>query len=309
MESSGIVIIDKPAGISSAKVVALLKKKVGLRKVGHAGTLDPFATGVLICCVNQATRLARFFLHGKKTYQGSLVLGTETDTLDATGEIISTRDYSDVSVAEAEAVIQRLEGVIDQVPPVYSALKHNGVPLYKLARKGTPVQKPARQVTIFSIRVLKIDLPTIEFQVTCSAGTYIRTLCADIGRALGCGAHLAGLRRLESGGFSVDQAVSLEDLEIASSQGHQKDFLIGMSPALGAMQAVVADARISKKIQYGQPILRSEMPDKEIGLKSAHRFKGFLKIVDEQDNLLAVMDTQKNNGAYDYCCVFHPPAP
>ena len=193
IESSGMLIIDKPAGITSAKVVALLKRNAGLRKVGHTGTLDPFATGVLICCVNQATRLARFFLHGSKKYQGTLVLGTETDTLDGTGNVTATCEHTDFSVDRIESAFRRFVGAIDQVPPVYSALKHHGVPLYKLARKGTPVQKPARQVTISSLDILNIDLPKIDFQVACSAGTYIRTLCADIGTELGCGGHLQRL--------------------------------------------------------------------------------------------------------------------
>lgn len=306
IESSGMLIIDKPAGISSAKVVALLKEKAGLHKVGHTGTLDPFATGVLICCVNQATRLARFFLKGSKKYQGTLILGTETDTLDMTGKVTATCDFFDFPEEHLHSVFRRFVGEIDQVPPVYSALKINGVRLYKLARKGRPVQKSARRVMISSLEILQIDLPKIDFQVSCSAGTYIRTLCADIGRELGCGSHLQRLRRIESCGFSIDQSVTLEEMELLASQGRLKDNLICMNDAISAMKGMVADDVILKKILYGQPIMDSDLTGKWIESETKDRFNGFIKIVDIKNNLLAVMDTQKKDGLYDYCCVFHP---
>lgn len=305
-ESSGILIIDKPAGISSAKAIALLKKKAGLHKVGHTGTLDPFATGVLICCVNQATRLARFFLKGNKKYQGTLLLGTETDTLDMTGKVIATCDHFDFPEEHLHSVFRRFVGEIDQVPPVYSALKINGVRLYKLARKGRPVQKSARRVMISSLEILKIDLPKIDFQVACSAGTYIRTLCADIGRELGCGSHLQRLRRIESCGFTIDQSVTLEEIGTIVSQGRLKDSLIGMSEAIGDMKVMVADEGIKKKISYGKPITDFDLTGKWIDSETGDRLNGFIKIVDLQNNLLAVIDTLKKDGAYDYCCVFHP---
>jgi tRNA pseudouridine55 synthase len=305
-ESSGMLIIDKPAGISSAKVIALLKKKAGLHKVGHTGTLDPFATGVLICCVNQATRLARFFLKGNKKYQGTLLLGTETDTLDMTGKVIATCDHFDFPEEHLHSVFRRFVGEIDQVPPAYSALKINGVRLYKLARKGRPVQKSARRIMISSLEILKIDLPKIDFQVACSAGTYIRTLCADIGRELGCGSHLQRLRRIESCGFTIDQSVTLEEIETIVSQGRLKDSLIRMSDAIYAMKGMVADEGITKKILYGKPITDSDLTGKWIESETRDRLNGFIKIVDLQNNLLAVIDTLKKEGAYDYCCVFHP---
>jgi tRNA pseudouridine55 synthase len=306
IESSGMLIIDKPAGISSAKVVALLKEKAGLHKVGHTGTLDPFATGVLICCVNQATRLARFFLNGNKKYQGTLLLGIETDTLDMTGKVIATCDQFDFPEEHLHSVFRRFVGEMDQVPPVYSALKHNGVRLYKLARKGRPVQKSARRVMISSLEILQIDLPKIDFQVACSAGTYIRTLCADIGRELGCGSHLQGLRRIESCGVTIDQSITLEEMEMLASQGRLKDNLICMSDAISAMKGMVADDVILKKIFYGQPIMDSDLIGKWIESETKDRFNGFIKIVDIKNNLLAVMDTPKKDGLYDYCCVFHP---
>jgi tRNA pseudouridine55 synthase len=306
IESSGMLIVDKPAGITSAKVVALLKEKAGLHKAGHTGTLDPFATGVLICCVNQATRLARFFLNGNKKYQGTLLLGTETDTLDMTGKVIATCDHFNFPEGHLHSVFRRFVGEMDQVPPVYSALKHNGVRLYKLARKGRPVQKAARRVMISSLEILQIDLPKIDFEVACSAGTYIRTLCADIGRDLGCGSHLQKLRRIESCGFTINQSVTLEEIEMLASQDRLKDSLISMNDAIRAMKGMVADEVILKKILYGKPIMDSDLSGRWIEPETKDRYNGFIKIIDIKNNLLAVLDTHKKNGPYDYCCVFHP---
>ena len=207
---NGIIIIDKPAGITSAKVVARLKEIVGARKVGHTGTLDPFATGVMICCLNRATRLARFFLSGDKKYKAVLCLGEETDTQDRTGKTISVCKDLEFSDKEIRDVFKEFEGPVAQMPPVFSSLKHKGTPLYKLARQGKPVQKPARQIVIHYLKISDSDLPEIHFEVSCSSGTYIRALCADIGKRLGCGGHLKSLRRIESCGFSIDQALDLE---------------------------------------------------------------------------------------------------
>ncbi len=198
---NGVLVVDKPAGISSAKAVAIVKRLLGVRKAGHAGTLDPLATGILVCCLNRATRLAYFLLKGAKTYKAVLHLGVETDTQDATGNIITQHRNIIANEAEIRAVIKRFEGKIKQLPPVYSALKHDGVPLYKLARRGKPVQKPAREVFIKKIRIHAIDLPYIRFTVSCSTGVYIRALCADIGTTLGCGGHLKELRRVASSGL------------------------------------------------------------------------------------------------------------
>ena len=162
---NGIIIIDKPVGITSARVVSIVKKALNAKKVGHAGTLDPFAEGVLICCVNQATRLADFLLHGTKKYIAGLKLGEETDTQDVTGTVTSTVEPKNYSIETLKKVFKAFEGPLEQLPPVYSALKHKGVPLYKLARSGKPVQKPPRQVEIYSIAILDIALPLIRFEI------------------------------------------------------------------------------------------------------------------------------------------------
>ena len=181
----GILVVDKPAGISSAGVVARIKSVLKVRKAGHAGTLDPFATGVMICCINRATKLSRFFLHSRKRYEALLRLGRETDTQDSTGTVTAEADPGGIEVTELHAVFDRFKGRQKQSPPAYSALKHKGVPLYKLARRGAAVQKPPREIMVSELSIQETALPNVRFTVTCSAGTYVRTLAADIGRALG----------------------------------------------------------------------------------------------------------------------------
>jgi tRNA pseudouridine55 synthase len=308
MEKSGILIVDKPVGMTSAKVVAWVKKNADCRKVGHTGTLDPFATGVLICCINQATKLARFFLHGSKKYQGALMLGIETDTFDATGDVTATCHVTGLSAEKINSVFCRFEGEMDQLPPVYSALKHNGIPLYRLAREGRPVQKPSRRVHISSLRVLKIDLPLVHFEVSCSAGTYIRTLCSDIGKELGCGGHLKNLRRIESCGFSEDQAITMEEMEKLLKEGRLSEKLICMSDALEDMKGYIADQELMDKVLYGQPLTGKVLERTKIHSRKKDRYGKFIRIVDPENNLLAVMGIEKNSDVYDYCCVFHPSA-
>lgn len=300
MGLNGILVIDKPAGMTSARVVACVKKVLNARKAGHTGTLDPFATGVMICCVNQSTRLARFFLHGNKTYEAVLRLGVETDTQDLTGTVISKSEIRNLDEKTTGSIFKRFEGAIEQLPPVYSALKHEGVPLYKLARKGKPVQKPARRVFISSLKILDMELPKIRFEVSCSAGTYIRTLAADIGTALGCGAHLELLRRTESSGFTIEDALTLPEMESLALSGKISDRMTGMAEALQEMPNHVADDTLMKKIRYGKPITQ-----KDIILPEPVGPEGFFKVVDADNTLLAVLEDKKKADMYNYCCVFH----
>jgi tRNA pseudouridine55 synthase len=251
---SGVLVVDKPADITSARAVALLKKMTGAKKAGHAGTLDPFATGILICCLNEATKISGFFLEGDKKYRAKLHLGVSTDTQDFTGKILSTCNKLNFSGEEITAVFNRYKGDIEQIPPVYSALKHKGVPLYRLARKGRPVQKPARKVRINYLKILETNIPEIFFEVSCSGGTYIRTLCADIGRDLGCGGHLKELRRIESCGFSAIESSTMTELEELARQGNIGSRIIKMSDALKNIPGFIADDALIKRISYGNAI-------------------------------------------------------
>ncbi|MDP2645162.1 MAG: tRNA pseudouridine(55) synthase TruB [Desulfobacterales bacterium] len=248
IDLNGVIIIDKAADMTSAQVVSVVKKTLKVKKVGHTGTLDPFATGVLICCINRATKLSKFFLSGNKKYDAMLHLGIETDTQDATGKITATSDPVNFSEGEIRDACKKFEGAGMQLPPVFSALKHNGRPLYKLARKGQPVQKPARPIVIHYIKIGRIDLPFVHFEVSCSSGTYIRTLCADIGRALGCGGHLKELKRIESSGLTLNEAFSLEELKKAVFSGQISDKIISMRRAVQYLPELAADTALMEKI-------------------------------------------------------------
>jgi len=299
-ELNGILLVDKPAGISSAKVVARIKKIFGARKVGHAGTLDPFATGILVCCVNRATKLARFLLHNNKKYEAVMHLGIETDTQDSTGIVISTCDDVLFSEIKIRSVFNQFEGSIEQIPPIYSALKWKGTPLYKLARRGKPFQKAARRITIFNIEILEIHLPLIHFSISCSAGTYIRTLCSDIGKFLGCGGHLKELRRIQSGGFLITEAVKLSELENFALSEKISDRIISMSNALQDMPEHIADKGLAEKIMHGNIITKKDLRPVHIDIP-----EGFIKIVTINNDLIAVLKDIKDSNRYGYCCVLN----
>jgi tRNA pseudouridine55 synthase len=302
-ELNGIIVIDKPGDISSAGVVRFVKKMLNAEKVGHAGTLDPFAEGVLICCLNQATRLAGFLLHGEKKYVAVLKLGEETDTQDFTGTVISTSKPVDLSSQAITEVFKKFEGSIKQLPPVYSALKHKGIPLYKLARRGKPIQKPPRYVQIFSIAIQELALPLIRFEVKCSAGTYIRTLCADIGKSLGCGGHLTALKRLESSGFTLDQAISMSELEKLRNSPKLLKYLIPMADALPHMPQIRADKELVKKICHGKMISVRNLIDRD-GTARIHDTGSEIKIVDRDGDLIAILKYGDAGGHLKYRCVF-----
>ena len=295
----GVVIVDKPAGATSAKVLAGVKKLYRAKKAGHAGTLDPFATGVLVCCLNQATRLARFFLHDRKKYQGTLCLGVDTDTQDLTGRVLTEKSTDGIDGAAVQAVMDGFQGTIEQVPPAYSALKHKGTPLYRLARSGQPVQKPPRKVTIDRLTILEVALPLVHFEVTCSAGTYIRTLCADAGQRLGCGGHLQALRRLESSGFALDEAVSLDELEQLAADDNLASRLIPMADALRGMPTANVDSAMAGRIGQGQQIMRADLIE-ILDLAPGTDFKA----LDNEGRLLAVMSTPADGQRLNYSCVF-----
>lgn len=303
--SSGIIVVDKPAGITSAQLVARLKTLFSANKAGHTGTLDPFATGVMVCCINRATRLAGLFLHGDKTYRAALHLGIETDTMDVTGTVLRRTEIQwnhpppDFTDSGIERIFKRFEGPMEQLPPVYSALKHQGVPLYKLARQGRPVQKPARSIEIFTIRITEICLPIIRFEVSCSAGTYIRSLCSDIGKAFGCGAYLKELRRTQSCGFSIDEAYHPDALETLAADRQLQSTLIGMGDALREIPGFICDSSLLDKIVHGKPLY---MHDFNHTLETPP--DGFMKLLDPKARLLAVIRFDFTRKRFAYHGVF-----
>lgn len=216
----GFLVVDKPAGMTSHDVVARVRRILGQKKVGHTGTLDPFATGVLPVALGEGTKAIPFLDESRKEYHAVMRLGEATDTQDLTGQMIFHGDWRQLTPDGIEAVVRLFVGAISQVPPMFSALKLDGVPLYKLARQGTEVERQPRNIEIFSLSLERIELPDVAFSVVCSRGTYVRTLAADIGERLGCGAHLRELRRTRSGPFVIADAVTLEQLAdtVASDQ-------------------------------------------------------------------------------------------
>lgn len=220
---NGIVIIDKPAGWTSQDVTARLRRVFGTRRIGHGGTLDPMATGVLPVFVGRATRGVEFFEHAEKTYETELLLGVATDTEDTTGTVLTRREVS-VTPGQLAAVLERFRGEIMQIPPMYSALKVNGQKLCDLARKGRQVERQPRPVTIHELTLLSREGDTLRLRVRCSKGTYIRTLCADIGEALGCGGCMQALRRTQAGEYTIAEAVPLQQLlEAAEPETYLRD--------------------------------------------------------------------------------------
>ena len=295
---NGILVVDKPAGMTSAAVVAKVKRLTKVKKVGHTGTLDPFATGVLVCCINKATRLAGYLLKGHKTYDALMHLGVTTDTQDATGTVIGRKndglDFSEDMLVDA---FNRYKGISKQQPPAYSALKLNGVPLYKLARAGKTAQKPPRQIEITDICITRIELPFVRFKVSCSAGTYIRTLCADIGNDLGCGGHLKDLRRTESGGFSIDQAISLKDFEILAQKYQWTEVLMNMSAALKDIPVCIVSGETINKIKNGVILTPKDLNN------NFTNNSGLIQVTDSNNNLLAILNHEKAWPNFSYCCV------
>ena len=251
---SGIFIVDKPAGVTSHDVVQAVRRASGERRVGHAGTLDPMATGVLLICMGKATRLSEYLMEGRKRYRATIHLGVTTDTYDAQGQVTSQADALAVTRSQVEAAAARFVGVMEQRPPMYSAIKRQGQPLYKLARQGIQVEREPRPVHIHDIRFLAWAPPLFTLEITCSKGTYIRSLAHDLGQALGCGAHLAALTRTASGSFDLEQAITLPALLDALGNGTWAQHLRPMGEALGGRPAWTVDADTARRIQQGQQV-------------------------------------------------------
>lgn len=297
---NGIIAINKPEGISSARVVARIKKALGVKKAGHTGTLDPFATGLMLCTINKATRISQFFLEGNKKYLARVCLGRETDTYDRTGKTVFTASdgvMDGLEKKDIEQAIKSFTGIQDQVPPVFSALKHKGQPLYKLARQGKKIIKPPRQIEIFSLKIKQIKLPCFDLEVFCSSGTYIRSLAFDIGRKLGCGAYLSELCRIESSAFKLEDTIKLFELE-EIDKVDALERIIPMSKCLKFMPKIEVSSSITKKIRFGQKLLVKEM--EELLTEPGHP----IRIVDDNSELLAIVQLNENRQEYNYSCVF-----
>ena len=279
---NGIVIVDKPQGWTSQDVTARLRRVYATRRIGHGGTLDPMATGVLPVFVGRATRGVEFFEHAEKTYETVLLLGRTTDTQDVTGTVLAEKTVR-LSPADIENVLPRFRGDILQVPPMYSALKVNGKKLYELARKGQEVERQPRPITVFELTNLGFDGTRLSLRVRCSKGTYIRTLCQDIGEALGCGGCMEALRRVRAGEYGIEDAVPLEKL-LESETPEQ--YLRSLDTMFAHCPAVTLTANQEKRCRNGNPF-SSPLPQ---GTYRAYSQSGeFLMLAKVEDGVMTTI--------------------
>lgn len=283
---SGILLLDKPRGISSNAALQQVKHFYFARKAGHTGSLDPLADGLLPICLGNATKLSAFLLDADKRYQVRVRLGITTTTADAEGDVIDERPVEQVSAADVERAAADFRGVIQQLPPMYSALKHKGQRLYKLAREGIEVEREPREVTIHQLDITGFDRPYFDMAVHCSKGTYVRTLAEDIGAALGCGAHVAALRRTGVGPYSDDGLVRMDELEalVANREFAKLDaLLLPLDTALTHWPEVRLTADSAYYLRQGQPVLVPKAPT-----------SGWVRLYSEQDGFLGVGEVESD---------------
>lgn len=250
---NGVLLLDKPKGVSSNHALQRVRRLFQAQKAGHTGTLDPMATGLLPICLGEATKFSSHLLEADKVYRTRVELGVITDTGDAEGTIIEQHEVPSLSVDDVEAVLARFRGEIDQVPPMYSALKHQGKKLYELAREGKQVERAARRVSVYDARLLSFEGTAFELEVSCSKGTYIRTLAEDIGQALGCGAHISQLRRLKTGPFLADAMWTLEALEALADQAALEAELMPVDVLVDHLPLLTVDDTAHSRLAHGQP--------------------------------------------------------
>ena len=255
---TGVLLVDKPEGTTSAGVIRALKPRLGRAKAGHLGTLDPFASGLLPLCLGEATKVARYLLVEEKAYEGTIRLGTATDTLDRTGTPIDTAPVPALAQAALDAVAARFTGRQQQVPPMYSALKRDGVPLYELARRGLEVERAPREVTIERLELVLRAADRIDFRVACSKGTYVRVLAADVGRALETRAHLERLRRTRVGAFRVEDATAVDALLALAPAAPLP--VLAVREALAGYPAVAAPPDALERLRRGQQAPLARLP-------------------------------------------------
>lgn len=285
----GIFNIYKEKGFTSHDVVAVVRKTIHMKKVGHTGTLDPDAEGVLPVCVGKATKLSDVIMDGRKSYRAMLRLGITTTTEDASGEVLEEKavDFNEEKIRE---VVASFIGKLEQVPPMYSAVKVNGKKLYEFAREGKEIERKSRTVEVFDIRIRQFLPPDrVEMDVDCSKGTYIRTLCADIGKALGCGGHMAELLRTATGAFSLKNAIKLSELKVLAEQEKAEDALLRMEDALADFPVVKVAAGSTKLLYNGGKIQAKYFTEKPAVLTVDE----VVSVYDSENNLVGLYEMKK----------------
>ncbi|MCB1774233.1 MAG: tRNA pseudouridine(55) synthase TruB [Gammaproteobacteria bacterium] len=281
---NGILLLDKPLGVSSNHALQRVKRLFDARKAGHTGSLDPLADGMLPICLGDATKLSAYLLDADKHYHFRVRLGVTTATGDTEGEVVQTRPVPDLDSSDIERVLADFTGEIDQLPPMYSALKHNGKRLYELAREGVEVEREPRRITIHALTLGEVALPEFELRVHCSKGTYVRTLAEDIGERLGCGAHVVGLRRTGVGPYTNFPMFTMEQLEQVAEKGQAEldRLLLPIDTALGEWPAVTVGADSAFYMKQGQPVLVPKAPTE--GWVRVYLGDQFLAVGEVQDD-------------------------
>jgi|TARA_B110000263_G_scaffold155041_1_gene134571 tRNA pseudouridine55 synthase len=291
---NSVVNLFKPIGPTSFDMVWSVRKALGVKKAGHIGTLDPMAEGVLPICLNRSTRIIQFLSPLQKTYRATLELGSSTDTQDATGQKISFGDSSLVTDSKVKQALQAFVGQQDQIPPMYSAKKKNGIPLYKLARNGINIPREPVKITVYSIDFIKKEGAQVFFEVRCSAGTYIRTLSHDIGERLGCCAHMVSLTRTQVGLFDLERTLTLEELKAANEDGSLCEKLFPLEEALNFLPAIRVKEEYLESISHGVALSKCSLDDLPDQLKMGHYFR----VLGNNDKILAVVEAVVNQDSY-----------
>ena len=271
-----VINLNKPRDISSQQAVLRVKQLFHARKAGHAGTLDPIATGVLITCLNQATKVSRFLSDLNKEYIVGIKLGERTDTGDLTGRILEKKNSLMLEETDIYNLLKNFVGQIKQIPPMYSAIKIQGQPLYKLARMGIEIQRPERLIEIYGIDLIRFDQPYLDLKISCSKGTYIRTLCDDIGKALHVGAHMISLKRTKVGNFRIEDSASLGELK------HAKNAVYAMDSAISHLKEIILDEESYQKAKNGMPVITIT------AILSAKHIKHYVRLKGPENNLFAI---------------------
>jgi tRNA pseudouridine55 synthase len=293
---NGILNIFKPRGISSHQVVREVRDILNIPKAGHTGTLDPSASGVLLICIGQATKIAEFLLGMRKHYQGDMILGVSTDSQDSEGKIVQEKKVeTDIDEKRIKDIFRKYEGTISQTPPMFSAAHYKGKRLYHLARKGIEVKRNPKKVKIYQLNLINFNQkvnPIVKFEVICSKGTYVRTLCNDIGDELGCGAHLSNLVRKKVGNFSIEDSLNLEELKKEKALGER--YLISIDSALEELNKITIKSEAVKTVLNGGVISSEQIVEIPEGLKTGKN--KFVKMFDVKGNLLSIGTSIKENG-------------
>jgi tRNA pseudouridine55 synthase len=276
---NGILNIDKPSGWTSHDVVARVRRLAGQKRVGHTGTLDPMATGVLVVCLGQATRLAEYLVAGSKSYRATVRFGLTTDTWDADGEVLAERPTDSLSREALESLLPQFTGTLMQTPPMHSAIKRQGQPLYRLAHRGIVVERPARQIEISRLNLVAWQPPEAVLEVDCSKGTYIRALAHDLGEALGTGAILSSLQRTRVGQMTLAQAASLDALWAERESGEWRQHVVSLYDALAGWPRTIVDQEIIEALSHGRPV--------ELALD---RQSPLVALYDHQQQLIALVE-------------------